>query len=91
MANKNGRVEKGFKVSSDEKMNPELKKDIQGLRGLLWANIPKINPRFEIAQHPDRPEIYFQDTETGRISEPIGLCDSHGAIEALNWITDYKP
>jgi hypothetical protein len=81
------KAEKGFKVKKDNSMNPELKKEIQGLRGLIWNNMPALHSRFEMAQHPERPAVYIQDTKTGRISEPIGLCDLRGAIEALNWIS----
>lgn len=87
---KNNRVEKGFKVKADDKLNPELKKEIQGVRGLIWGNLPEINPRFELAQDPNGPRIYIQDTETGSISPAIGLCNIRGAIEALNWITNFN-
>lgn len=66
-------------------MNPELKAEIQGVRGLIWSNMPKIrNKRFEMAPHPDLPAVYIQDTKTGKITEHIGLCNLHGAIQILN-------
>jgi hypothetical protein len=87
---KSNTAQKQFKVSADEKLNPELKKDIQGLRGLMFGGLPKLNPRFQYATHPDRPCLIFQDTETGNISNPIGLCDSRGFIDALNFMTGFK-
>jgi hypothetical protein len=86
----NNTAQKDFKVSTDDAMNPELKADIQGLRGLMFNNLPDLNPRFVYATHPNRPCLIFHDTETDLISEPIGLCDSHGFIKALNFMTEYN-
>lgn len=73
-----------FKVTDDNHMNPELKKEIQDLRGLMWSNTPKItNQRFVISQDAEKPAIHIMDTETKKISR-ISLCDYWGAVKVLN-------
>lgn len=79
---------KKFNVTSDNKFNPQLKEEIQGLRGLMFNALPKLNKRFEAAQCPDAPQLVFLDLETGKTSEAIGLCNCRGFIEALNWLAE---
>lgn len=76
---------KEFKVLSDDRLNPQLKEEIQGLRGLMWQSMPNIkSKRFMMSQCPDRPAVIIRDTLTGKTSTEIGLCDLHGAIQVIN-------
>lgn len=76
---------KGFKVTTDERLNPRLKEEVQSLRGLMWQSLPQIkSKRFMMSQCPDRPAVIIRDTLTGKTSTEIGLCDLHGAIQVIN-------
>lgn len=71
-------------VSTDARMNPELKEEVQGLRGSMLGQAEKheIPERFTVVPHPDRPALIITDSTTGR-STTVPLF-AYGAIrEAL--------
>ena len=76
---------KKFKISTDKNLNPELKKDVQSLRGMIFSNMPNVeNDRFQMSSCIDRPAVIILDTVTGKITNPISLCNLRGAIQVLN-------
>jgi len=80
-----------FDLKTDDTMNPALKAEVQGLRGLMWGNAPIIlNPRFQIARDQYTPTIHIRDAYTG-LEVSVGLCDYWGAVNVLNAFFPPKP
>lgn len=76
---------KKFHLRTDEKMNPQLKQEVQGVRDIIWNAMPQIEAdHFVISQCLDRPAVLIMDTRTQRVSNPIGLCNLRGAIQIIN-------
>lgn len=71
--------------AGDEKMNPELRAEVQGLRGSIVTQAEKtpLPSRFTSEPDPGRPAMIITDTASGR-STSVGLCDYFGAIQVLS-------
>ena len=54
--------------TSDKDLNPQLKEQVQGLRGgiVAQAHNRPIPDRFICEGHPDRPAVIITDSETGK-------------------------
>ena len=70
-----------MKITSDEQLNPQLKEEIQSLRGGIAAQIYKKVPSgLQVESCPDQPAMKL--TYNGR-STIVGLCDCHGAMQVM--------
>lgn len=60
-----------MKISNDERLNPVLKDQVQGLRGAMVDQAEKnqLPERFTVKQHKDLPRMIIEDQETGRSTE----------------------
>jgi hypothetical protein len=52
------------KIKSDERLNPQLKEEVQTLRGVI--NIGQGSNRFTTARSEDTPGVIITDLHTGR-------------------------
>ena len=69
------------KIKSDNKLNNELKDEVQTLRGMINTGEP--SERFGRTYHPDLPKMIVLDRETGKSVE-VSLCDASGVMKALS-------
>ena len=69
---------------SDKDMNPELRKQVVGLRGVIRGQVnTKVLPdRFTTTPVEGTPRMLITDNESG-VELEISLCDYHGACKAI--------
>jgi len=60
-----------MKVKNDRKLNPRLRKQIQGLRGMIVgaAELHSVPKRFKITPDPTHPRMDITDRTTGKTSK----------------------
>ena len=75
-----------YKIKSDKKLNPELKKQMVGLRSAMFGQVnkTKLPKRFTIVMNNDEPNGNITDTTTGRISKRVPLCALGDVKQTLN-------
>lgn len=71
---------------SDQDLNPTLRKQVVGLRGMIFGNVMKANetlPEYYNVESVDgEPCALITDLRDGKDLK-VGLCDLSGALEAL--------
>jgi hypothetical protein len=74
-----------YPVTADESLHPVLQHQLAMLRGGMLGAAEKspLPARFTTRPDADRPAIFITDTRSGR-STLVGLCDYHGARQALH-------
>ena len=68
--------------TSDNQMNPQLREQVQGLRGVIANNAHKnpIPERFTCEPLPDRPAVIITDSQTG--NKTVCQLFAYGAVRA---------
>lgn len=58
-------------ISSDKRLNPQLKEEVSSLRGNISEQAEKneLPSRFVVEPHDDLPKMIIKDTITGKTSE----------------------
>ncbi len=70
---------------TDREMNPQLREQVQGVRGGIIGNLDtagELPERFAQLAAEESNQVTFLDTHTGR-EVTVGLCDARGVRKTL--------
>ena len=75
---------KVYTVKGDEKLNPELKKQVVDLRSKIMGQCGDLPERFVLTMSIHGPRGTITDKQTGKTTSPVGLYALSDVVRVIN-------